>query len=73
MLLGAVLVSAAITAFVLFVPGVQKLFGFTYLPWQAYLTAAGLAIAPVPIVELSKCFMRLAQKKMKHRDYCQQE
>ena len=62
-LLGAVLVSAAITAFVLFVPGVQKLFGFTYLPWQAYLTAAGLAIAPVPIVELSKCFMRLAQKK----------
>lgn len=51
----AAVVSLVLVAFVLFVPGVNEAFGMVYLPqWWAYLVGLGLALVPVPVMEISK-------------------
>ena len=52
----AVLASAALMAFVLFVPGVQGAFQLVALSPVMYLIGLGLSFAPLLIMELSKLF-----------------
>ncbi len=52
----AILVSALLVLIVIFVPGVQTVFGLVYLqPWQ-YLVGLALIILPIPVMEVSKIF-----------------
>lgn len=48
------LISLALIALVLFVPGVVTAFGMTYLPYYAYLYSLALAIVPIIVMEISK-------------------
>ena len=51
----AAVVSLVMVAFVLFVPGVNGAFGMIYFPqWWAYLVGLGLALVPIPVMEISK-------------------
>jgi Ca2+-transporting ATPase len=54
----AAAVSAALVALVLFVPPVTAAFGLTGLSAGLYLTAAGLAFVPLPVLELYKAVKR---------------
>ncbi|MBO4954337.1 MAG: calcium-translocating P-type ATPase, PMCA-type [Clostridia bacterium] len=51
----AVLLTVALTALVLFTP-VRVIFGLVALPVQLYLSALGLILVPLVVMELSKCF-----------------
>ncbi len=44
----------ALTAFVVFVPGVVSVFGMTLLSWELYLIALGLSLLPIPVMEIAK-------------------
>lgn len=44
----------ALTAFVVFVPGVVSVFGMTLLSWKLYLIALGLSLLPIPVMEIAK-------------------
>ena len=48
------LISLALIALVLFVPGVVTAFGMTYLPYYAYHYSLALAIVPIIVMEISK-------------------
>ncbi len=61
-LFGAMLFSFIATAFVIYVPGVNDLFGFTPVAWYEYSIAIGLALVTIPVVEIVKCFQRLAAR-----------
>ncbi len=51
----AALASTALTAFVLFTPGVMTAFKIVYLPfWWLYLVGLGLIIVPLFVMELAK-------------------
>ena len=50
----AALASTALTAFVLFTPGVMTAFKIEYLPWWLYLVGLGLIIVPLGVMELAK-------------------
>ena len=50
----AALAGILLVAFVLFVPGVNTAFELAVLSWDKYLIALGLAIVPLPVMELSK-------------------
>ena len=52
----AALGSTALTAFVLFVPGVQGIFNLKYLSLQQYLIGLGLIFVPLVVMELAKLF-----------------
>ena len=52
----AALVSTALMAFVLFVPGVQSVFNLRYLSWQQYLIGVGLIFVPLLVMEIAKLF-----------------
>jgi Ca2+-transporting ATPase len=52
----AALGSTALTAFVLFVPGVQGIFNLRYLSLQQYLIGLGLIFVPLVVMELAKMF-----------------
>ncbi len=62
----AVLASAALMAFVLFVPGVQGAFGLVPLSLEMYLIGLGLALAPLLIMELAKLFGFIKHEHHKH-------
>ena len=47
-------VFTALTAFVLFVPGVQSVFNLVYLSWQQYLIGLVLIFVPLVVMELAK-------------------
>ena len=51
----AVLLTVALTALVLFTP-VRVIFGLVALPVQLCLSALGLILVPLVVMELSKCF-----------------
>ena len=53
---GAVLISLALVALVLFTP-LSIAFGLISLPLKLYLAAVGLAFVPFPLMELSKLFL----------------
>lgn len=50
----AALASILLVALVLFVPGVQTIFGLVYLNWQMYLVGLGLILVPTIIMEICK-------------------
>ena len=50
----AALASTALTAFVLFTPGVMTAFKIVYLPWWLYLVGLGLIFVPLGVMELAK-------------------
>ena len=50
------LVCTALTAFVLFIPGVVNVFGMMMLEWWLYLIGLGLAFIPLVVMELAKLF-----------------
>jgi Ca2+-transporting ATPase len=52
----AALGSTALTAFVLFVPGVQDVFNLTYLSGRQYLIGLVLIFIPLVVMELAKFF-----------------
>jgi Ca2+-transporting ATPase len=52
----AALGSTALTAFVLFVPGVQDVFNLTYLSGRQYLIGLVLIFVPLVVMELAKFF-----------------
>lgn len=53
---GAALLSAALIALVVFIPPVATVFGLMQLSAGLYLTALGLALVPLVVLELSKAF-----------------
>ena len=50
------LVCTALTAFVLFIPGVVNVFGMMMLDWWLYLIGLGLSLVPLLFMELAKLF-----------------
>ena len=52
----AALASTALTAFVLFTPGVRDAFQLALLPWDLYLIGVGLIFVPLVVMELAKLF-----------------
>lgn len=61
-LLGAMALSFATTLGVIFIPGINKAFGFEGVSFKCFLIAAAIALAVIPIVELVKLFQRLFGK-----------
>ncbi|MDO4543300.1 MAG: cation-translocating P-type ATPase [Clostridia bacterium] len=51
---GAVLISLVLIVLVVFVPPVQTVFGLMQLPAKYYLIGLGLALVPLPVMELAK-------------------
>ncbi len=62
-LFGAMLFSFAATAFVIYTPWINDLFGFTPVAWYEYGIAIGLALATIPIVETVKIFQRMLARR----------
>lgn len=59
------LVCTALTAFVLFVPGVVNVFGMIMLDWWMYLIGLGLALLPILVMEIAKLIENSIAKKKK--------
>ncbi len=53
---GAALISLILVCLVLFVPGLNTIFGLVYLESHMYLIALGLIIVPLVVMEISKLF-----------------
>ncbi len=62
-LFGAMLASLVLTSTVIYVPFLNRLFGFAHISAAEYLVAMALAFAVIPAVELVKLFKRRAAKK----------
>ncbi|MBQ8303527.1 MAG: cation-translocating P-type ATPase [Clostridia bacterium] len=58
----AALTSFALTAVVLFVPGINTIFGLTYLTPVNYVIALGLVLVPLVIMEVSKAIGLISHK-----------
>ena len=58
----AALVSTLLMIIVLFIPGVNTIFGLIYLPWKFYLIAVGLVFVPLVVMELSKALGLIKHK-----------
>ena len=50
----SLLACTALTAFVLFVPGVVNVFGMVSLEWWMYLVGLGLSLLPILVLEVAK-------------------
>ncbi len=50
----SLLLCTALTAFVLFVPGVVNVFGMMMLDWWMYLIVIGLSVLPILVMEIAK-------------------
>ncbi len=59
----AIGVSALVMLFMLFVPVVNEFFGFIYLTWDEYLICVALIAVPLIVGEVSKCMIRMWQKR----------
>ena len=57
-LLGSFALSIIFTLGVIYIPGVSKLFGLTYLNIKEFLIAFGLAFSVLPLTEIFKIFQR---------------
>ena len=66
-LFGAMVISAAIVALVVFVPPFMKLFELVYIGWQEWLICIGLALFPLLAVEISKIFVRIRRSHARAR------
>ncbi|MBR1983234.1 MAG: cation-translocating P-type ATPase [Clostridia bacterium] len=60
----SLLVCTALTAFVLFVPGVVNVFGMIMLDWWLYLVGIALCLVPIVVMEISKAigFVKASHK-----------
>ena len=60
----SLLVCTALTAFVLFVPGVVNVFGMIMLDWWLYLIGIALCLVPIVVMEISKAigFVKASHK-----------
>lgn len=58
LLLLTMLISLLLTAAVIYVPGLNTLFGFEHISFAEYAVALALAISTIPIVELGKLLQR---------------
>ena len=60
----SLLVCTALTAFVLFVPGVVNVFGMIMLDWWLYLIGIALCLVPIAVMEISKAigFVKASHK-----------
>ena len=61
------LISTALIAFVIFIPGVVEAFGMCYLPWQCYLIAVCLSLLPLILMEISKAIGLVKHEYHKHK------
>ncbi len=52
----AALISVVLVGIVMFVPGLNEIFGLVYLSWQHYLIGLGLIFVPLVVMEISKAF-----------------
>lgn len=59
----AALASIAIMAIVLFIPGLNTLFGLSYLSWDKYLIALGMSFVPTILMEITKALGLVGEKK----------
>ena len=50
----SLLVCTVLTAFVLFVPGVNTVFGMMPIDWWMYLVGLGLSLLPILVMEIAK-------------------
>ena len=62
-LYGAMLLALALTTALIYVPPLSAAFGLTMISFREFAVAMGLAVLVIPIVEIVKCFQRLAEKK----------
>ncbi len=60
---GAFVLSLLLTTLVIYVPFLREAFDFAAISAGEYFTAMGLAFLIIPFVEISKIFMRAADKK----------
>ena len=58
---GAVLLSVALVALVMFSP-LRIAFGLVFLPWQLYILGLGLILVPLVVMELAKLFGLIKSK-----------
>ena len=63
LLVWALLASAAIVALVVFVPPLMTLFDLVYIEWTEWLICIGLSLFPLVAVEITKCFVRLYNRR----------
>ena len=61
-LLGAMVLSFALTAAVVFIPLLRTAFGFAALPFSSFALAVGIALMVIPIVEVTKLAQRIGRK-----------
>ena len=61
-LYGAMIAAIILTALVIEVPFLAKLFGFTVINFKSYAIAMGLAVLVIPITEIVKLIQRLGEK-----------
>ena len=59
----AALASTVLVALVMFVPGLNTIFGLIYLSWQHYLIGLGLIFVPLIVMETSKAIGVIRAKK----------
>lgn len=70
-LFGAMIVSLLLTFVVIEVPAIATLFDFATIDIVEYLTAMGLAVAVIPVVEIVKAINRFrASRRLKGNGYC---
>ena len=50
----AAITSVVLVALVMFIPGLNTIFGLIYLSWQHYLIGLGLIFVPLLVMEVSK-------------------
>ena len=67
LLVWALLASAAIVALVVFVPPLMTLFDLVYIEWTEWLICIGLSLFPLVAVEITKCFVRLYNRRRRAR------
>jgi len=61
-LFGAMILSLILTTAIIYIPGISDMFGFAHISLLEYAVAMGLAISVIPIVELVKLIMKIAEK-----------
>lgn len=64
-LVGAMVLSLVLSTVVIYVPFLREAFDFAEISLTEYGAALGIAFLVIPIVEIVKCFQRLADKKKK--------
>ena len=62
-LFGSMVIALILTAAVIYIPALSKLFQFTEISLTEYAIAMGLALMIIPIVEVIKLIQRICQKK----------